>query len=116
MTFRPDRMRKLREGLKLTQKQLAQGLGVEQQHVSRWERGTHIPSLDIVSKIADRLNTTSDFLLNRTSDPKSLSDSERRFISWLRSLAHEPTAEDTIRFFASQDMPKHRQPRAHRQP
>ena len=49
-------IKKMREQRGLTQKQLADLIGVAQQHVSRWENGNHRPSIDILMKIAEILN------------------------------------------------------------
>ena len=49
-------IKKMREQRGLTQKQLADLIGVAQQHVSRWENGKHRPSIDTVQKLAEILN------------------------------------------------------------
>ena len=49
-------IKKMRRNRGLSQKQLAELIGVEQQHVSRWENGKHRPSIDILMKIAEILN------------------------------------------------------------
>ena len=49
-------IKKMRINRGLSQKQLAELIGVEQQHVSRWENGKHRPSVDVLIKIAAVLN------------------------------------------------------------
>jgi len=58
MRWDATRVRRLRQGLKLTQQQLAQQLGVRQQTISEWETGAYAPRgasarlLDIVAERA----------------------------------------------------------------
>jgi transcriptional regulator with XRE-family HTH domain len=47
----------------LTQKQLADRLGVKQQNVSDWERGERSPSVKNLKKLADVLNCRIDDLI-----------------------------------------------------
>ena len=49
-------IKKMRINRGLSQKQLAELIGVEQQHVSRWENGKHRPSIDVFQKLAKILN------------------------------------------------------------
>ena len=51
-------MRAARLAVGLTQKQLAEALGVESITVSRWERGVTTPSLPRLRRIAERTDTT----------------------------------------------------------
>lgn len=52
------RLRMARRGVGLTQKQLAEALGVESITVSRWERGVTSPSLPRLRRIAEITETT----------------------------------------------------------
>jgi putative transcriptional regulator len=49
-------IKKMRINRGLSQGQLADLIGVAQQHVSRWENEKHRPSVDILMKIAEVLN------------------------------------------------------------
>lgn len=49
-------IKKMRINRGLSQGQLADLIGVAQQHVSRWETGNHRPSVDVLIKIAEVLN------------------------------------------------------------
>jgi len=57
------RLRTARRGAGLTQKQLAQALGVEPITVSRWERGVTTPSLPRLRRIAELTETTTSDLV-----------------------------------------------------
>jgi transcriptional regulator with XRE-family HTH domain len=61
------RLRAARRGAGLTQKQLAQALGVDSITVSRWERGVTSPSLPRLGRIAE-LTATSIGDLVRNAD------------------------------------------------
>ncbi len=61
------RLRAARRSAGLTQRQLAESLGVESITVSRWERGVTTPSLPRLRRIAELTETTVSDLV-RTSD------------------------------------------------
>lgn len=56
--WNPDRIKALREHLRMTQRQLADELGVRQQTISEWEVGVYIPrrsTQKYLSLIAERV-------------------------------------------------------------
>ena len=63
MTTFAERLKFLRKREKLTQKQMAEKLGVKQGSYSNWENGNREPNLTTLSDIAFLLDTTLDFLL-----------------------------------------------------
>ena len=63
-------MRQRREELGWTQKKMATVLFVNQQAVSAYETGATAMSPEILCRLADLFDTSVDFLLNRTDDPK----------------------------------------------
>ena len=58
-----QRIKELRKESGLSQKDLAEKIGVAQNTVTQYEKGTAKASLDIIVKIAVELKTTTDFLL-----------------------------------------------------
>lgn len=54
---------KKRKELGLTQNQLAQSLNISFQAVSKWENGTAHPDIELLPKLAAKLNTTVDAIL-----------------------------------------------------
>jgi transcriptional regulator with XRE-family HTH domain len=58
----------LRKERNLTQKELARIVGVHFSHMSRYERGISLPSIDVVKKIAHMFNVSADYLLFDDSD------------------------------------------------
>lgn len=93
-----DRIRALRKQRGLTQVQLSQRSGVSQSNVSQYERFIE-PSASALSKIADALDTTVDYLVGRTDNPSpplKLSPRMRKLLAAVEALDHEPTIDDLI--------------------
>ncbi len=59
-----ERIRKRREALNITQQELAQVLGVTAQHISVVEKGKRVPSLTFLSKLAEQLGISIDYLVS----------------------------------------------------
>lgn len=59
-----ERIRKRRQALKITQQELAKALGVTPQHISGIEQEKRSPSLPFLSKLAEELGVTTDYLLS----------------------------------------------------
>ena len=64
------RIRELREDRDLTQKQVAQMLGMSQTGYSKYETGENDVPTQVLLKLADFYNTTVDYLLGRSQKPK----------------------------------------------
>ena len=60
-----ERIRELRTASGISQVELAEKLGVSKQSVSNWENENIQPSIEMLSKIADAFNVSTDFLLSR---------------------------------------------------
>ena len=60
------RIRNLREGCNLTQKEIAQMLGMSQTGYSKYETGENDIPTAVLIKLADFYQTTTDYLLGRT--------------------------------------------------
>lgn len=60
------RIRDLREDRDLTQKQIAQLLGMSQTGYSKYETGENDIPTAVLIKLADFYDTTTDYLLGRT--------------------------------------------------
>jgi len=58
------RVRSRRRELGLTQKQVADRIGVTQAYVATIEAGRNAPGLDVIAKFAEALNTTPSALLS----------------------------------------------------
>lgn len=62
------KIKKLRKNKSLGQKQLAEIVGINTTHLSRLETGRYQPSVDVLERLADALQVTTDYLLNDTDD------------------------------------------------
>ena len=59
-----QRIRKRREILEITQQELAQALGMTPQYISAIEQGKYSPSLTALTKLAEELGVSVDYLLS----------------------------------------------------
>ena len=64
------RIRDLREDHDLTQRQLAAKLGMTQTQYFRYEQGYRDVPSDILIALADLYQTSTDYILGRTDDPR----------------------------------------------
>lgn len=63
-----NRITKARKKLNLNQKELADKCGITEATLSRYENGLREPKSEIVVKMADVLNVTTDYLLGRNDN------------------------------------------------
>lgn len=68
-----DRLKDLRKKKSLSQAELSEAIGVHFTQLSRYERGETKPNAQAMSKLAQVLETTTDFLMNGTSDETAVS-------------------------------------------
>ena len=59
------RIAELRKGKELTQKQLADILGVSNKTVSKWETGDGYPDITMIPKLAEAFEVSTDYLLSQ---------------------------------------------------
>jgi transcriptional regulator with XRE-family HTH domain len=74
-----DNLKKIRVEKNVSQQELADLISTHATHISRYERNMAAPSIDVVKKIAEALDVTTDTLIYGTQDEKvknSLKDSE----------------------------------------
>ena len=64
----PKRLKTIREERNLSRSQLASILGVTKAAITRWELGMREPKFEMLVKLCDVLDVSSDHLLGRTSD------------------------------------------------
>lgn len=86
------RIKQLRGENKLSQRALAQKIGVSAKAVNFWESGKVEPSARSICALADEFACTCDFLLGREDDlgnvnvMKELSEAERQWLGLLQKL------------------------------
>lgn len=63
------RLRELRLKNNHTYASLAEALDINMRQIVRYEAGESDPSSDVVTRMADALHVSTDYLLGRTNDP-----------------------------------------------
>ena len=58
-----ENIKKARKAAGITQKELAEMIGVHQKDISRWENGERTPNIEAFSGICKALKTSADTLL-----------------------------------------------------
>lgn len=63
-----DRLKELRKNKNLSQEKLAEILNTSNNAVYNWEVGRSQPSIEMITKLADYFNVTTDYLLGFNQD------------------------------------------------
>lgn len=79
------RIRKYRELRGLSQKELADLIGVSNSRVSNWEQGINRPNADIISDLCKALDVSPSELLDIQISTDNLNEQERKLVSAYRS-------------------------------
>jgi len=79
-----EKLRQLRKEKNLTQKQLAELIGVKNSVISFYEVGDRFPSPEVIRKLAMTLHVSTDYLLgverNETVDVSGLNEKEKSLV------------------------------------
>lgn len=62
-----ENLKALRESAAVSQKQLAEAIGVSQQSINKYENHNIEPDIETLIRIADYFNTSVDYLIGHTS-------------------------------------------------
>ena len=73
----PECLKAARKARNLSRSQLASILGVGGAAISRWESGSREPKFQMLGKLCDALDVTSDYLLGRAETPPPESEGAR---------------------------------------
>lgn len=65
-----DNLKKIRVEKNVSQQELADLINTHSTHISRYERNLAAPSIDVVKKIAEALDVSTDTLIYGTQDEK----------------------------------------------
>ena len=68
----PKQIKYLGQGRAVSQVKLADKLGVKKQSISNWENDNIRPSVEMLEKIADFFDVSTDYLLGREEKGKGL--------------------------------------------
>ena len=75
-----DRLREIREKRNITQVRLSIAAEVSQETISAYESGKAMPSAETLIKMADFLNTSTDYLLGRIKKDVSIHDLSNKIV------------------------------------
>ncbi|CAM3900940.1 helix-turn-helix domain-containing protein [Alicyclobacillus pomorum] len=83
-----ERLRQLRKAKKMTQQDVADRLKLAKSTISQYENGVNEPDADTLAKLAELLDTTTDYLITGDTVSKgvdaSISPEEREFLEWVK--------------------------------
>lgn len=88
-------LKQLREAASVSQKQLANAIGVSQQSINKYENHKIEPDIGTMIRIADYFNTSVDYLIGHTEIQRKieatsvweLNDEERKILCGYRKLS-----------------------------
>ncbi len=84
-----DRLKQLRKAKKLSQNELATAIGVHVTNISRYERGENKPATDVLAKLANQLNTTTDYLMNGSTEEAAISNlTDKELLSLFKQVSN----------------------------
>ena len=66
----PEALKRFRQSLKLSQRQLSEKIGVPYQSYQTYEYGTSVPSAKVIIKMATAFDVTTDYLLGLSDEPR----------------------------------------------
>lgn len=66
----PDSLRRFRKEFNLTQKAVANAVGMQESAYQRYEQGTREPAFKQLLTLADAFNVSLDYLVGRSDNPK----------------------------------------------
>jgi len=82
-----ENIKSLRTSKKISQVELSKILGVTKQCISNWENDNIVPSIEMLIKIADFFDVSTDYLLGRTDkrtiDVSDLTDEQIVHVSFI---------------------------------
>ncbi len=94
-----ENLRKLREETHISQRQLAETIGVSQQSINKYENHNIEPDIGTLIRIADYFGTTVDYLVGHTAEPEkqifvskymSLTESQKQAVDAVIDAFHHP--------------------------
>lgn len=90
-----DRVESILKQKKLTQKELAEKLGLRRPSLSEWKKNGSIPAGDVCLKIADYLKVSVEWLI--TGKDKSFSEEEQKLLRQWKALT--PEQKKNLQYF-----------------
>ena len=92
-----DRLKQLRTQKKISQNELATNIGVHVTNISRYERGENKPTTEVLTKLANALDTTTDYLMNGSTDDVATSNlSDKELLSLFKKVSSLSTDRQKV--------------------
>ncbi len=91
----PEKLRNLRQGRRWSQAQLAQKIGADPNRISRYERGVIWPTLELVVKIAEIFEVTTDYLIRDGKELAVNKISNQELLKRIEALNSLPEEDQT---------------------
>jgi transcriptional regulator with XRE-family HTH domain len=92
-----DRLKQARGSKGLSQNELASTIGVHVTNISRYERGENRPTTDVLTKLANTLDVTADYLMNgSTSEAASNNISDKELLTLFKKVSSLPIERKKI--------------------
>jgi len=77
----------LRTDRKISQREVAEAMGVSVQSISFWEGGKRVPGSDSLAWLCRYFNVSADFLLGLTDNPHGTGERVKRIVSTIGTRA-----------------------------
>lgn len=92
-----ERLRKLRKEAEISQKQLADSIGVSQQSINKYENHNIEPDIETLIRIADYFHVSVDYLIGHYTKEvnDSLNEEDKFFLSSFRDL--DPIQKEAVK-------------------
>jgi transcriptional regulator with XRE-family HTH domain len=92
-----DRLKQARATKNLSQNELAISVGVHVTNISRYERGENRPTTDVLTKLANALDTTADYLMSgSTTEAAGNNISDKELLTLFKKVNALPTDRKKI--------------------
>ena len=92
-----DRLKQARTNKGLSQSKLADIVGVHVTNISRYERGENKPTSSVLSKLAEGLGVSADFLMSgSTDDVANASISDRELLEQFKKIEQLPNSKKAL--------------------
>jgi len=84
-----ENLEHIRKGKRVSQAKLGQALGLTQQMISGYEKGTSSPNIEVLAKIADFFNVSTDTLIGHVIKTPQEESLEAQMFRYFEKLNNE---------------------------
>ncbi len=105
-----QRIKRLRQDRSWSQAQLGQKLSVHQKQVSGYERDVHIPSTELLIRLAEAFDVSLDFLVSGShGDSQRIDVADRELVRHMEAIDKLPESDrETVKAVLESFILKHR--------